>query len=82
MSPNKNFIAYFVIYEGLPGVLGNKGTLAKYRREQGNISQFLGTREQNSKNYSTKNSDIRNREHYFGVFIYGHLCTTVVPTLV
>ena len=40
--------------EGLPGVLGNKGTLAKYRREQGNISQFLGTWEQNSKNYSTK----------------------------
>ena len=39
--------------EGLPGVLGNKGTLAKYRREQGNISQFLGTGEQNSKNYST-----------------------------
>ena len=27
--------------EGLPGVLGNKGTLAKYRREQGNISQVL-----------------------------------------
>ena len=43
-----------VIVEGLPGVLGNKGTLAKYRREQRNISQFLGTREQNSKNYSTK----------------------------
>ena len=40
--------------EGLPGVLGNKGTLAKYRREQGNISQFLGTGEQNSKDYSTK----------------------------
>ena len=40
--------------EGLPGVLGNKGTLAKYRREQGNISQFLGTGEQNSKSYSTK----------------------------
>ena len=40
--------------EGLPGVLENKGTLAKYRREQGNISQFVGTREQNSKNYSTK----------------------------
>ena len=40
--------------EGLPGVLGNKGTLAKYRREQGNISQFLGTGEQNLKNYSTK----------------------------
>ena len=34
--------------------MGNKGTLAKYRREQRNISQFLGTREQNSKNYSTK----------------------------
>ena len=40
--------------EGLPGVLGNKGALVKYRREQGNISQFLGTGEQNSKNYSTK----------------------------
>ena len=36
------------ITEGLPVVLGNKGTLAKYRREQGNIySQFLGTGEQN-----------------------------------
>ena len=46
LSPSNN--------EGLPGVLGNKGTLAKYRREQGNISQFLGTGEQNSKNYSTK----------------------------
>ena len=33
--------------EGLRGVLGNKGTLAKYRREQGNISQFLGTGEKN-----------------------------------
>ena len=42
------------IVEGLPGDLGNKGTLAKYPREQGNISQFLGTGEQNSKNYSTK----------------------------
>ena len=28
--------------------------MAKYRREQGNISQLLGTGEQNSKNYSTK----------------------------
>ena len=36
-----------VKFEGLPGVLGNKGTLAKYRREQGNIGQFLGTGEQN-----------------------------------
>ena len=32
------------IYEGLPGVLGNKGTLAKYPREQGNISLFLANR--------------------------------------
>ena len=47
-------ITYTVKIEGLPGVLGNKGTLAKYRREQGNISQFLGTGEHNSKNYSTK----------------------------
>ena len=45
---------FLVSFEGLPGVLGNKGTLAKYRREQGNISQFLGTGEQNSKNYNTK----------------------------
>ena len=36
------------------GFFGNKGTLVKYRREQGNISQFLGKGEQNSKNYSTK----------------------------
>ena len=49
-----NKINCFPKDEGLPGVLGNKGTLAKYRREQGNISQFLGTGEQNSKNYSTK----------------------------
>ena len=32
------------IDEGLPGVWGNKGTLAKYRREQGNMSLFLGNR--------------------------------------
>ena len=43
--------------EGLPGVLGNKGTLAKYRKEQGNISQFLGTGEQNSKNSVRKHSE-------------------------
>ena len=43
-----------IAYEGLPGVLGNKGTLAKYRREQGNISQFLGTGNKISKNFSTK----------------------------
>ena len=43
-----------MINEGLPGVLGNKGTLAKYRREQGNISQFLGTGNKISKNYSAK----------------------------
>ena len=30
--------------KGLPGVLGNKGTLAKYRREQGNMNPFLGSR--------------------------------------
>ena len=30
--------------EGLPGVLGNKGTLAKYRRQQGNMNLFLGNR--------------------------------------
>ena len=63
LSTNCNFKHVIFVYtgefgpkfsEGLPGVLGNKGTLAKYRREQRNISQFLGTREQNSKNYSTK----------------------------
>ena len=40
--------------EGYPGVLANKGTLVKYQREQGNISQFLGTGNKISKNYSTK----------------------------
>ena len=33
-----------VASEGLSGVLGNKGTLAKYPREQGNMSLFLGNR--------------------------------------
>jgi len=51
------------MFEGLPGVLGNKGTLAKYRREQGNISQFLGTGTKFEKITVRKHSDIRNREH-------------------
>ena len=41
--------------EDLPGILGNKGTLAKYRRQQGNISQFLVTGEQNSKKLQYEN---------------------------
>ena len=28
--------------EGLPGLLGNKGTKGKYRREQGNMTPVLG----------------------------------------
>ena len=32
------------LIEGLPGVLGNMGTLAKYPREQGNMSLFWGNR--------------------------------------
>ena len=31
-------------FEGLQGVWGNKRTLAKYQREQGNMSLFLGNR--------------------------------------
>ena len=30
------------MYEGLPGVLGNKGTKGKYRGEQGNMTPVLG----------------------------------------
>ena len=30
------------IVEGLLGVLGNKGTKGKYRREQGNMTPVLG----------------------------------------
>ena len=30
------------IIEGLPGVLGNKGTKGQYRREQGNMTPDLG----------------------------------------
>ena len=30
--------------EGLPGVLGNKGTKGKYRREQGNMTPVLGNK--------------------------------------
>ena len=33
-----------IFHEGLPGVLGNKVALAKYRRQQGNMSLFLGNR--------------------------------------
>ena len=29
-------------HEGLPGVLGSKGTKGKYRREQGNMTPVLG----------------------------------------
>ena len=39
------FIIHFpssVSHEGLPGVLGNKGTKGKYRREQGNMTSVLG----------------------------------------
>ena len=32
------------IIEGLPRVLGNNGTLAKYAREEGNMSLFLVNR--------------------------------------
>ena len=38
------FRTTFDLIEGLPGVLGNKGTLAKYRGEQGNMNPFLGNR--------------------------------------
>ena len=41
---------------------GNKGTLANFW-EQGNKIRKITLR---------KHSDIRNREHYLGVFIYGH----------
>ena len=34
--------AAFLTIEGLPGVLGNKGTKGKYRREQGNMTPVLG----------------------------------------
>ena len=51
--------------EGLPGVLGNKGTLAKYRREQGNISQFLGT--------GNKIRKITVRKHSENVWEHGNI---------
>ena len=52
-KPASAFFSY--TDEGPPGVLGNKGTLAKYRREQGNISQFLGTGEQNFEKLQNEN---------------------------
>ena len=56
---NKNFkesalVRYNGDFRGSPRGFGEQGNMTKYRREQGNISQFLGTGEQNSKNYSTK----------------------------
>ena len=82
-APSKETIdSLEMIGEGLPGVLGtrehsqniegNKGTLANFW-EQGNKIRKITVR---------KHSDIINREHYLGVSIYGHLCTTVVPMLV
>ena len=44
-------------YEGLPGVLGNKGTLVKYGREQGNVCLFfLGNR--GAKLYKCKTNNL------------------------
>ena len=40
------------IYEGLPGVLGNKGTKGKFRRAKGNMTPVLGnTGTQTSKTF-------------------------------
>ena len=47
------------IVEGFPGVLGNKGTLAKYRREQGNMSVFLGNR--GTKLYKLEDENIASK---------------------
>ena len=55
---------------------GNKGTLAKYRREH---DPFF--REQGNKTVrirGRKHFDTRNKETYFWDFIYGHLCTSVI----
>ena len=35
-------VLFPAVIEGLPGVLGNKGTKRKYRREQRNMSPVLG----------------------------------------
>ena len=45
--------------EGLPGVLGNKETLAKYRRERGNVSLFLGNR--GTKLYKLEDENIASK---------------------
>jgi len=39
----KDLSEFFLISnEGLPGVLGNKGTKGKYRREHGDMTPVLG----------------------------------------
>ena len=48
-----------IIIEGLPGILGNKGTLAKYRRKQGNMSVFLGNR--GTKLYKLEDENIASK---------------------
>ena len=48
-----------MITEGLPGVLGNKETLAKYRREQGNMSLILGNR--GTKLYKLEDENIASK---------------------
>ena len=53
------------IFEGLPGVLGNKGTLAKYRREQEHGPIFWEQGKKIVQNRRRKHFDIRNKECYF-----------------
>ena len=51
------------------GEQGNIGKISKGTREHGNKTVQIG---------GQKHFDIRNKEHYFRDFIYGHLCTTVI----
>ena len=66
------------IFEGLPGVLGNKETLAKYRREQEHEPTFWEQGNKTVQIRRRKHFDIRNKECYIWGVIYGHLCTTVI----
>ena len=53
------------IFEGLPEVLGNKGTLAKYRREQEHEPIFWEQGNKTVQIRRRKHFDIRNKECNF-----------------
>lgn len=63
----------FFILEGLPRVLENKGTLAKYRRVQGNMSLFVGNRGTNPEDENIVSKLIKRRTNKEYMLEHGNI---------